>query len=220
MDYILHLDAATDVCGVALSLNGKLLTLISSTETRNHAASINIQIEQVLATNNIKMADIKAVAVCAGPGSYTGLRIAMASAKGICYALDIPLICNNRLHLIAASHPSSHDAQLINVALVAREGEFFTATYNTNNECVTEPTHILANDLINTLQKIENVHIITDIAELENFKLSVKNKPISTDVTFSYDYWSEIAHSFFKQGIFADVMKSTPMYLKQVFTHK
>lgn len=220
MDYILHLDAATDVCGVALSLNGKLLTLISSTENRNHAASINIQIEQALAANNIKMADIKAVAVCAGPGSYTGLRIAMASAKGICYALDIPLICNNRLHLIAASHPSSHDAQLTTVALVAREGEFFTATYNTNNECVTEPTHILANDLINTLQKIENVHIITDIAELENFKLSVKNKPISTDVTFSYDYWSEIAHSYFKQGIFADVMKSTPMYLKQVFTHK
>ncbi len=90
--YILHIETATPVCSVALSLNGKTVASAEAEEGNLHASHLTLFITAVLDEAGISVEEIQAVAVSKGPGSYTGLRIGVSTAKGLCYALDIPLI--------------------------------------------------------------------------------------------------------------------------------
>src|ERR1019366_2430074 len=101
MHYLLHIDTSTDTGAVAIGGDGNLLAYRANTETRNHATTINNMINDVLAEVKISLEDLSCIVVCAGPGSYTGLRIGLATAKGLCYALDKPLMLDNRLTLLA-----------------------------------------------------------------------------------------------------------------------
>ena len=92
MKYILHIDTSTDIGTIALSGDGRILSYLRTTETRNHAGVINNMIERVISDMKITLEQLSAISVCAGPGSYTGLRIGVATAKGLCYALNKPLI--------------------------------------------------------------------------------------------------------------------------------
>ena len=96
--YILHLETATKVCSVGLSLNGKLIGLKEIEEDGySHGENLNCFIEDVLLETSIKIKDLSAISLASGPGSYTGLRIGAATAKGLCYALEIPLIAIDAL---------------------------------------------------------------------------------------------------------------------------
>ncbi|MBE8719510.1 tRNA (adenosine(37)-N6)-threonylcarbamoyltransferase complex dimerization subunit type 1 TsaB [Sphingobacterium pedocola] len=97
MRYIIQIDTATEVCSVSLSREGITLDHIQSSEPNMHASRLTSYVEQILFQNSLKFSDISAVAVSMGPGSYTGLRIGVSTAKGLCYALDIPLIGINTL---------------------------------------------------------------------------------------------------------------------------
>ena len=92
MSLILCIETGTDICSVALSEDGSLISLRESSEDRNHAQNLAIFIEEMFGESNTDMDDLDAVAVSMGPGSYTGLRIGVSLAKGICYALKKPLI--------------------------------------------------------------------------------------------------------------------------------
>jgi tRNA threonylcarbamoyladenosine biosynthesis protein TsaB len=89
---ILHIETSAEACSIALSKNGKLLSLRETLVERSHAQRITVFISEVLQESHAQLADLDAVAVSKGPGSYTGLRIGVSSAKGLCYALDKPLI--------------------------------------------------------------------------------------------------------------------------------
>src|ERR1035437_1453422 len=101
MQYLLHIDTSTDTGVVALNCDGVILAYKVNEEARNHASTINIMIEKLLAGVKISLSDLDGIVVCAGPGSYTGLRIGLATAKGLCYALNVPLILDNKLTLLA-----------------------------------------------------------------------------------------------------------------------
>jgi len=90
--YILHIETATPVCSVALGLNGQAIAVEEADGQNLHASHLNPFIVSVLEKAGIGTADLRAVAVGKGPGSYTGLRIGVSAAKGLCYALDIPLV--------------------------------------------------------------------------------------------------------------------------------
>lgn len=92
MPLILHIETATNVCSIALAGDGQLLSLRESTIRNSHAAVITRLIDGVIKSANRELSAIDAIAVSKGPGSYTGLRIGVATAKGLCYALDKPLI--------------------------------------------------------------------------------------------------------------------------------
>ena len=94
---ILHIDTATPVCSVALSINGALSTYRDHNEPNIHASKLTLFIEELLHEAQITINQLSAVSVSKGPGSYTGLRIGVSVAKGICYALDIPLMAVNTL---------------------------------------------------------------------------------------------------------------------------
>ncbi len=102
MAYILLLETATRVCSVGLAFNGKLMALRESFEQRSHAELITVFIDEVMQEAGIQLSGLDAVAVSMGPGSYTGLRIGVSTAKGVCYALDKPLIAIDTLQAMAA----------------------------------------------------------------------------------------------------------------------
>ena len=135
--YILHIETATKICSIALSNNGKLVSFKETDESGYvHAEVITLFIEEVLSNGGIKANDLNAVSVTAGPGSYTGLRIGVSTAKGLCYALSIPLIAidalENLAHLAALKHPKTTIASMID----ARRLEVFSTIYDSSfNVC-------------------------------------------------------------------------------------
>jgi tRNA threonylcarbamoyladenosine biosynthesis protein TsaB len=130
---LLHIETATDVCSVALSSGGKVIAEQSSSEKLSHASELMPLINRLLDNIGIQPSDLDAVSVSSGPGSYTGLRIGVSTAKGIAYALNIPLIAVGSLQSAAAgildlSNPSDDD--LIIPMIDARRMEVFMAVYN------------------------------------------------------------------------------------------
>lgn len=97
MALILSIETSEINCSVALSNNGELIETLEATNDKSHASMLTVLIEKLLMNNDIDITKLKAIAVSRGPGSYTGLRIGVSVAKGICYALNIPLIAVNTL---------------------------------------------------------------------------------------------------------------------------
>lgn len=222
MEYILHIDTSTDISTVAISSKGTVLTHIVNEEVRNHAASINNMIAAAVQNISIALADLSAVAVCAGPGSYTGLRIAMATAKGICYAFDLPLIINDRLSLIAYNtfKQENDSVQHIAVILTAREKEYFIGIYNNEYVCEIPPVHISEDQLPELLMGRKNLYIIADAISDIFYKLEVNFLAISHDIKIDVKSWSKHAHLQYECKNFSDLLTAVPLYLKQVYTHK
>ena len=139
MSIILHIETATKNCSVALSHSGKLLALKENySENYSHSEQLHVLIQKVLKKADMQASFIDAVAVSKGPGSYTGLRIGVAAAKGICFALDLPLIGINSLEVLAGK------ANLIEETLLfpmfdARRMEVYTMVLNEKKE-VLKPT--------------------------------------------------------------------------------
>jgi tRNA threonylcarbamoyladenosine biosynthesis protein TsaB len=111
-DYILHIETATKVCSVALSLNGELISCKeSSSDEFIHGEQLTNYISEVISSANIQLENIAAVSVSSGPGSYTGLRIGVSTAKGLCFGLSIPLIAvpslSSLIYLAKERHPNT-----------------------------------------------------------------------------------------------------------------
>ena len=103
MALILSIETSTAVCSVALHENGRLLTVMEVHQEYSHASKLGILVSELMNISEVKIDKIKAIAVSSGPGSYTGLRIGTSLAKGLCYALDIPLVAVPTLKILAAS---------------------------------------------------------------------------------------------------------------------
>lgn len=101
MSTILCIESGTNVCSVALTKNGKLVSLCESTEGREHAAKLAVFVDEILGSNDLEVDDLDAVALSEGPGSYTGLRIGTSLAKGLCYASKKPLVAVGSLQSMA-----------------------------------------------------------------------------------------------------------------------
>lgn len=131
MIYILHLETATKVCSVALSCNGKQLGLKeNSSEEYSHGENLTLFIQDVLKQTGVSLQQIHAVSVASGPGSYTGLRIGVSTAKGLCYALDIPLIAVDSLISLATIAKEKHEEINLCPLIDARRMEVFNAIYS------------------------------------------------------------------------------------------
>lgn len=132
---ILHIETATSVCSVALSSNDVLRSYIDQHEPNIHASKLTVFIADVLSQANCNIEELDAVAVSKGPGSYTGLRIGVSAAKGICFALDIPLISIDTLDAMCAgffleNSVSDRSDKIFCPMIDARRMEVYTAGYN------------------------------------------------------------------------------------------
>lgn len=129
MNFILNIDTAVQTSSVCLAENDKPVSLKINSSQKDSASWLHIAVDEILKENNLSFPDINAIAVSAGPGSYTGLRVAMATAKGLCYALQKPLITINTLEMMAVA-AQNETVDLSCPMIDARRMEVFTAVFD------------------------------------------------------------------------------------------
>ena len=141
MALILNIDTAIDTASVCLAKDAEVLSIAKNEKQKDHAAWLHIAIKEIFEKNTLDLKTINAIAATGGPGSYTGLRIGMATVKGICYALDKPLIILNTLQVMANA-AKTENADLLCPMIDARRMEVFTALYSKDLQIVKEPAAI------------------------------------------------------------------------------
>jgi tRNA threonylcarbamoyladenosine biosynthesis protein TsaB len=215
MTHILLIDTSGKKSSIGLSSNGLLVNKTENLDTKNQASVINGMIENVCADSGIQLTDIDAIAVCSGPGSYTGLRIGMASAKGIAYALNTHLLLDNKLALLAYQQIQKHTNFLHHgILITAREGEYFFAVYDQSMNEIISPIHKDELAIRDFVDKNVDSKIIFSGDEncIQTFGSDVLEVS-EIDLTF----WADYAYQNFKKQGFANVASSEPFYMKDVF---
>jgi tRNA threonylcarbamoyladenosine biosynthesis protein TsaB len=134
MALILQIETATQVCSAALSVNGETIALKELQANNIHAGSLTLFIQEVMASGGYSYSNLDAIAVSKGPGSYTGLRIGVSTAKGLCFALDKPLIAIGTLSMMAKgflrANPNYNG--LVCPMIDARRMEVFTSVFDSS----------------------------------------------------------------------------------------
>ena len=115
MALILCIETGTDICSVGIVKDGELISLRESDAGRDHASKVGVFVDELLRETGVSPQDIDAVAVGKGPGSYTGLRIGVSFAKGLCYALSCPLIAVNSMEALANVAIEDYEAGIIDI---------------------------------------------------------------------------------------------------------
>jgi len=140
---ILCIETATTNCSVAIAHNGKTLAVKEDYNgSYSHAEKLHLFIQEILGENNLKLSNLDAVAISTGPGSYTGLRIGVSAAKGLCFSLDIPLISVPTLTALA--NQVEHQGIVIPM-LDARRMEVYAAVFNSAKEQIFKTSAIILN---------------------------------------------------------------------------
>ena len=174
MALILNIETATKNCSVSIAENGNTVALQElNNENYSHAEKLHHFIADVAKKAQISLSQLNAVAVSKGPGSYTGLRIGVSAAKGLCFALDIPLISVNTLESLA--HLYQIDSGYKIPILDARRMEVYSADFDENNNLV-EPVSasIITEESFSKYLHLNNVYFIGDGAD--KCELIIKNK--------------------------------------------
>ena len=214
---ILGIETATKICSVAVSKGKKLLALREEGGEYSHAEKLNSFIEDCLKQAKISMQQIDAVAVSKGPGSYTGLRIGVSTAKGLCYALNKPLISVDTLQAMALKMKSENtDVDLYCPMLDARRMEVYTAFYNQKNEKVEEiSAKIIDEQSFNEELKTKKVIFFGDGAEKCKEVLANNSNAVFSDNGLpSAQFINEIASEKLENNQLEDVAYFEPYYLK------
>ncbi|MBK8521914.1 MAG: tRNA (adenosine(37)-N6)-threonylcarbamoyltransferase complex dimerization subunit type 1 TsaB [Ferruginibacter sp.] len=226
MSLILQIDTASDNAHVSLAKNGQLLHWLSSESQKEHAAFLQAAIQQLIKSVDINIKEVDAVAVTAGPGSYTGLRVGMASAKGLCYALKKPLITIGTLEVLTASalqlFPGDHEDLLYCPMIDARRMEIFTAIYKHDLSIVLKPCAMILDEL-SFENELKNNRIVFFGSGSDKWKLICPDSyrdehAIFKTVSISPKSFGTAAYALFSEKKFTELAYSVPVYLKEFQT--
>lgn len=228
---ILLLETATSVCSVALSQEGRVVCERHSDQPNAHSSRLSVFVDELLQEASISPRDLEAVCVSSGPGSYTGLRIGVSSAKGFCYGLKVPMLSVPTLQSMAALYYRQHPDYkgLVCPMIDARRMECYSAFYQ-------------APDRIHTPQPIEVKGVSADIIEegiydeyLDRGTVvfigdgAAKTHPLLSlhhnarfddDFQIAAEGMAEIAYYMLREDIFEDVAYFEPFYLKDFVAKK
>ena len=213
MSYILNIETATKNCSVALAKDGKTIVYKEIAEKGySHAERLHVFIEEIIKEAGITFKDMSAVAVSQGPGSYTGLRIGVSAAKGLCYALNIPLISLDTLQVLA-SQASVSDGLVIPM-LDARRMEVYSAIFSSNFEKVRGvEAEIITEDSFLDFQ--EMLYFVGDCAEKCKAVLTNQNFVFLEEIKYpSAKEMSILSFEKYKKNDTVDVAYFEPYYLK------
>ncbi|WP_353195614.1 tRNA (adenosine(37)-N6)-threonylcarbamoyltransferase complex dimerization subunit type 1 TsaB [Parapedobacter defluvii] len=223
--HILQLETATQVCSAALSTNGETIAFRDVNEPNIHASRLTLLIEEILRETGLSFPDLSAVAVSKGPGSYTGLRIGVSTAKGLCYATDLPLIGIDTLAGMAAGfkelHKSSLDADTWLCPMIdARRMEVYRAIYDQAlRPLAPVSATIIDAQSFDTLKSGQRIVLFGSGADKLNTLFSGNERvEIIADFKNSAQHVSHNAYRKFLAGEFVDVAYFEPYYLKDFVT--
>lgn len=211
--YILNIETSTKNCSVSLAENGKTIICKELSEAGfSHAEKLHVFIERVLTEGNLTFKNLSAIAVSQGPGSYTGLRIGVSAAKGLCYALDIPLIAIDTLQILAGQ------ANVKNGSIIpmidARRMEVYSAIFDENYNKIRQVQAQILDE--NSFSEIKNtIYFLGDCSEKAKTVLTKENFVFLDDKLFpSANEMSLLSFEKFNNNEFEDLAYFEPYYLK------
>lgn len=227
MPLILNIETSTAVCSVAISKNADILYSKESIEDKSHASSLAVFIDEGMKKCKLSFNDLNAVAISKGPGSYTGLRIGVSTAKGICYGANKPLIAINTLKIMASGvinnlkNHEKYKAAWFCPMIDARRMEVFTAFFNINLKQITKISADIVNEnSYNEIRKERPIFFFGD--GIEKIKNILKGKnvnfidnihPLAKDLAY-------LALDSYNKNEFVDVAYFEPFYLKDFIATK
>lgn len=214
--YILNIETSTKNCSVSIAQNGKTIALKEvAEESFSHSEKLHVFIDNLLKENQITYKDLNAVALSGGPGSYTGLRIGTSTAKGLCFALDIPLIAVDTLLVLAKQ---VNEDSLIIPMIDARRMEVYTAIFDATHNPAT-PVQALVIDENSFVEISEKAVLIGDGAAKCKEVLNRENFIFLDEIRYpSAREMSEISFDKFQKKEFEDIAYFEPFYLKEFYT--
>jgi len=221
MALILNIDTATESASISLSKDGAPLLTLENKEQKDHASWLHVAIGHLMEDSGYSLQDIQAVAVTAGPGSFTGLRVGMATAKGFCYALRIPFITESSLKLMAfgALEQWREQVQLLAPMIDARRMEVYTALFTLQLEQKTpEMAMILEPDCFSKELLSDKVLFFGSGSKKWQSLLKSHNA-FFADVSYDAGMLGVLAENKFNHGQFTDIISSEPAYIKEFYTH-
>lgn len=215
MAYILNIETATTNCSVSLSKEGECLILKEDNNLNySHAESLHVFIDEVLKSGHIKPEQLSAIAVSKGPGSYTGLRIGVSAAKGLCYALNIPLISVNTLFSLVQQ--VNKEEGIIIPMLDARRMEVYSAIYDSKHHQLRDTeAQILNESSFKTYLDKGTVYFIGNGVEKAKTLIKHSNAIFIDDKLPSALQMVELAYNKYKKNDIEDIAYFEPYYLKE-----
>jgi tRNA threonylcarbamoyladenosine biosynthesis protein TsaB len=217
--YILNIETATKNCSVSLAKNGETILCKEIAEQGySHAERLHVFIEEILKDTGNTFQDLKAIAVSKGPGSYTGLRIGVSTAKGLCYALGIPLISVDTLQVLAQQ--VTVESGLIVPMIDARRMEVYSALFDANHTKIIEvQAEILTEN--SYADMTDAIYFIGDCQEKCQTVLTKNNFHFLPEIVFpSATEMSSLSFEKFIKNDFEDVAYFEPFYLKDFLITK
>lgn len=214
MALILNIETATTNCSVSISKEGKTVFLKEdNNKNYSHAESLHVFIDAILKESNTNINTIDAISVSKGPGSYTGLRIGVSAAKGLCFALNKPLISVPTL--LALAHQVKIDGNVIVPMLDARRMEVYSAIFDSNYNQIRETeAQILDENAFKDHLEIGKVYFIGSGVEKAKDIIKHPHAIFMDDALPSSKEMGLLAYNKFKISDFEDVAYFEPYYLK------
>jgi tRNA threonylcarbamoyladenosine biosynthesis protein TsaB len=220
MSLILCIETATPVCSIGLVNNEKVIGYKETRVKNSHAEVITVFIDELLKEHSFNYKDLQAIAISKGPGSYTGLRIGVSTAKGLCYALNIPLIAVSTLRTMAVGalvkFSPTGDLPVFYCPMIdARRMEVYSALFDANINLVREiKAEIIEETSFTEILETANVVFFGDGSEKCKAVIQHSHAIFLDDVFPSAPNMAVIVHEAFQKELFEDVAYFEPYYLK------
>lgn len=217
MAIILNIDCAQETASVGIARDGKSLVMRSNEQQTDHASWIHLAIQELFAETGFSLTQMEAVAVTSGPGSYTGLRVGMATAKGLCFALEKNLICIPTLELMAyaARHTS---AELICPMIDARRMEVYAAIYDKKMNEIVSPEAVILDSTTYHSYITAGPVCFTGSGSKKLQGLIHSQHAQFEDIPFSVTNMSALSNKRFQLQDFASLAYAEPLYIKEFYT--
>jgi len=225
MPLILNIETATNVCSVSLAKDKEIIANKISYDEKSHSELLTVFIEQIVKEQKISLKDLDAVSVSKGPGSYTGLRIGVSSAKGIAYGIDKPLIAISTLQTMVYQVLSEHKIEDKNTILCpmidARRMEVYNAFYNLEGEQVREiKAEIIDENSYKDILENQKIIFFGDGSDKCKNIITHENASFIEKITPLSNYMIDLSLKSFEKQKFEDVAYFEPFYLKNFIATK
>ena len=219
---LLYIDTTGEIALIGLSIQSQIVAQVKNEQTQNHAEFVQTSIQNICTTHSFDLVQLDAIVVTLGPGSYTGMRVGLASAKGIAYALDKPLIGLSSLALLARAGKkqinNSVGSYRIFSMIDARRMEVFGALYDQDEKALTdEKAIVLDSTYLNNIPQDGPIYCLgsgafktIELIKNENWKL--------LDIRYSVEEMQELAQIKWDKQDFENLAYVGPTYIKEVYT--
>lgn len=220
---ILSIETSTTVCSVCISVDGVPLAYQKMFLEKSHSSLLTVIIDQLMKQVDLSMNDLDAIAVSKGPGSYTGLRIGVSTAKGLCYALDKPLIAINTLLAMAHEvNQANHSKLLLCPMIDARRMEVYTAIFDHKlNQIEATNAKVLDGDSFQgTLEQGQALFFGNGADKFKDFRAEEANIVLIENISPSASSIGSLAFEAYQRNEFEDLAYFEPYYLKDFIATK